>query len=183
MIHTFISSVLSVHAASFNLESRSAQNRWGLKGAGVQPARGEVAGLSAPGAQPHAANRSPSICSVSGRRAQGDEGNLRFTEQDGPLSRKDKEHEDLQRREMTSNHNPFSLRRVSGGSSPSEKGRSPRKNRLQGDLTAFVAGGVTEKVGGAITKNQSLVSALMSPPSNSCCDCSGWSTAAHLDHN
>lgn len=53
MIHTFISAALSAAAAaavSFNLESRSAENRWGLKGSGVGADHGEVAGFSRPGA-------------------------------------------------------------------------------------------------------------------------------------
>lgn len=101
MIHTFISAALSAAAAaaavSFNLQSRSAENRWGLKGSGVGADRGEVAGFSRPGAPSqldrchtsaaHAcltdsqeygdasANHSPSLCGVSRRKAgpRGDE--------------------------------------------------------------------------------------------------------------
>lgn len=95
MIRTFLAAALSVNAAvSFNLLRRSAENRWGFKGAGVPADCGEVAGFSGSGAltkldrchtsaarawltdfQGHSAvatdNRSPSICSISRRSTWG----------------------------------------------------------------------------------------------------------------
>lgn len=95
MIRTFPAAALSVNAAvSFNLLRRSAENRWGFKGAGVQADCGEVAGFSGSGAltkldrchtsaarawltdfQGQSAvatdNRSPSICRISRRSTWG----------------------------------------------------------------------------------------------------------------
>lgn len=95
MIRTFISAGLGVNAAvCSNLLRGSAENRWGLKGAGIQADCEEVAGFSGSGAltkldrchtsaarawltdfQGHSAvaadNRSPPTCSISRRSTWG----------------------------------------------------------------------------------------------------------------